>query len=153
MCLANRGSDPNFPSDFPILMHFSQKYGMLIIATKYGFLYLIELTTGSVVYSKRMTESPIFVGCKDTKFDGIYTINKNGQVLLSRIDENQMIPYLVSNCQFIPEIMQLAFKLAARYRWRSAFRVRLAASICHQTRLVDLRAHPAQHSLPSFFCQ
>lgn len=112
--------DPNFPSDFPILMHFSQKYGMLIIATKYGFLYLIELTTGSVVYSKRMTESPIFVGCKDTKFDGIYTINKNGQVLLSRIDENQMIPYLVSNCQFIPEITQLAFKLAARYKLSGA---------------------------------
>lgn len=42
--------DPQFPTDFPVVMHISQKFSMLYVVTKSGFLYLYELSTASLLY-------------------------------------------------------------------------------------------------------
>ena len=53
------GSDiqfsPEFANDFPVYMQVSKKYGMLYILTKFGFLFIYELTTCSMVLRARVS--------------------------------------------------------------------------------------------------
>lgn len=107
--------DPNFPGDFPVVMHISQKYGLALLATKHGFLYAYEITSTQLVYKTRISDSPIFVGTKDSANDGIYVIAKNGNVILANVDPQALVPYMLQNCQYIPDIVQLGFLLAGRY--------------------------------------
>ncbi|EGR33608.1 clathrin heavy chain, putative [Ichthyophthirius multifiliis] len=97
-------------------MQISTKYGQLFILTKFGFLQIYELTTNQLIYSNKITESSIFIGQQDSKEDGVYSISRNGSVQLIQIDQNSFLNYLMNNCQQIPNVVQLAFKLAGRYR-------------------------------------
>ncbi len=47
--------------------------------------------------------------------DGILAINKDGSLLGGMIDENSLLPHLMSACAHIPNIQQLAFSIAGRY--------------------------------------
>jgi len=71
---------------------------MLIIITKFGFLFLYELTTGQNVFRTRISNEAIFVGTKKTATDGVYAINKAGSLLSIDIDENALIGYIQNNC-------------------------------------------------------
>jgi hypothetical protein len=82
-----------------------------------GFFYAYEITSTQLVYKTRISDSSIFVGARDSKEDGIYVIAKNGAVILTRLDSNAILPYLLTNCQYIPDLTQLCFKLAGRYNW------------------------------------
>jgi len=74
-------SDPQFVSDFPVFMHVSRKYGMLFVATKFGFVSIYELTTASLIFRERISDSSVFVGARESSNDGIYVIAKNGNVI------------------------------------------------------------------------
>lgn len=42
--------DPTYPSDFPVLMHISQQYGLLFVVSKYSFLTVFELSSAQLIY-------------------------------------------------------------------------------------------------------
>lgn len=67
---------------------------MLFIITKFGFLFLYELTTGFNIFRTRISNDAIFVGTKKTATDGVYTISKAGSLLSIDIDENNLINYI-----------------------------------------------------------
>jgi clathrin heavy chain len=96
-------------------MHVCTKYGLLFLATKFGFLYAYEITSTQLVYKIRISESPIFVGTRDQDQDGLYVIAKNGNVILIRVNPESLVPYILNNCKYIPDVVQLGFKLAARF--------------------------------------
>ena len=48
-------------------MHHCQKYGMLFVLTKFGFIYVYELTTRLMIFKNRISDSPIFTGTKNRK--------------------------------------------------------------------------------------
>ena len=79
-------------------MHVCTKYGLLLWATKFGFLYAYEITTTQLVYKQRISDSPIFVGTRDSVEDGLYVIAKNGNVILVRVNPTTLVPYILSNC-------------------------------------------------------
>ncbi|KAI9818123.1 MAG: hypothetical protein M1827_000748 [Pycnora praestabilis] len=106
--------DVYFPAeatnDFPVAMQVSQKYSIIYLVTKYGFIHLYDLETGTCIFMNRISSETIFITAPDQDSAGIVGVNRKGQVLSVSVDENTIIPYLLQN----PANSTLAVKLASR---------------------------------------
>ncbi|KAJ1976207.1 Clathrin heavy chain [Dimargaris verticillata] len=98
-------------NDFPVAMQVGPKYGIVYIVTKYGFVHLYELETGSFIYSNRISGETVFVTAPHHDTSGILSVNRKGQVLSVSVDEQTIVPFLLASG---PSNVELAFKLAAR---------------------------------------
>ena len=116
-------SNPTFPkkavdvyfpaeavNDFPVAMQVSQKYGVVYLVTKYGFIHLYDLESGTCIFMNRISSETIFITAPTSDSSGIVGVNRKGQVLTVSVDEETIIPYLLQN----PANSSLAVKLAAR---------------------------------------
>ena len=97
-------------NDFPVAMQVSAKYSIIYMVTKYGFIHLYDLETGTCIFMNRISNDTIFVTAPDNESAGIVGINRKGQVLSVSLDENTAVPYLLQN----PANTELATKLASR---------------------------------------
>ncbi|KAI9821608.1 MAG: hypothetical protein M1832_003282 [Thelocarpon impressellum] len=106
--------DVYFPAeavnDFPVAMQVSQKYSVIYLVTKYGFIHLYDLETGTCIFMNRISSETIFITAPDSESSGIIGVNRKGQVLAVSVDESTIIPYLLQN----PANSTLAVKLASR---------------------------------------
>ncbi|KAE9381431.1 clathrin heavy chain [Stipitochalara longipes BDJ] len=106
--------DVYFPAeavnDFPVAMQVSQKYSIIYLVTKYGFIHLYDLETGACIFMNRISSETIFITAPDSESAGILGVNRKGQVLSVAVDETTIIPYLLQN----PANSSLAVKLASR---------------------------------------
>lgn len=107
--------DPSFPGDFPISLIVSEKYGLLYIVTKFGFLFVYEMISCEQIFRTRLSQEPIFVVSKNSANDGILAITKSGSLIGGVVDENMLLPALL-NAKHIPNVKQLAFQIAGRYK-------------------------------------
>ncbi|BGP54666.1 hypothetical protein JCM8202_001037 [Rhodotorula sphaerocarpa] len=101
---------PEATNDFPVAMQVSKRYGIVYLVTKYGFIHLYDLETGTCIYMNRISGETMFVTCEHRATSGIVGINRKGQVLSVTVDEEIMIPYILSTLNN-PE---LAIRLASR---------------------------------------
>lgn len=110
---AKRAVDVFFPpeaaSDFPVAVQVSQKYGLIYLVTKYGFIHLYDLETATCIFMNRISSDTIFTSCADHDSTGIVGINRKGQVLFVAADENTIVPYVLES-----HGNELALKLASR---------------------------------------
>ncbi|RQM07300.1 hypothetical protein DH86_00000996 [Scytalidium sp. 3C] len=119
----HQASNPAFPkkavdiyfpaeavNDFPVAMQVSQKYSIIYLVTKYGFIHLYDLETGTCIFMNRISSETIFITAPDHESKGLIGVNRKGQVLSVAVDENTIIPYLLQN----PANSGLAVKLASR---------------------------------------
>jgi clathrin heavy chain len=119
----HQASNPNFPkkavdvyfpaeavNDFPVALVVSQKYSITYLVTKYGFIHLYDLETGTCIFMNRISSETIFITAPDSESSGIVGVNRKGQVLSVSVDESQIIPYLLQN----PANSALAVNLASR---------------------------------------
>lgn len=106
--------DVYFPAeainDFPVAMQVSQKYSVIYLVTKYGFIHLYDLESGTCIFMNRISSETIFITAPDSQSLGLVGINRKGQVLAVAVDETTVIPYLLQN----PANSGLAVKLASR---------------------------------------
>lgn len=106
--------DVYFPTeaagDFPVAMQVSQKYSIIYLITKYGFIHLYDLETATCLFMNRISSETIFTTCTNSDSSGIVGVNRKGQVLSVTVDETNIIPYLLQN----PANGDLAYKLASR---------------------------------------
>ena len=106
--------DVYFPAeatnDFPVAMQISQKYSIIYLVTKYGFIHLYDLETAACIFMNRISTETIFTTAPDSESAGIVGVNRKGQVLSVNVDEHTIIPYLLQN----PANSTLALKLASR---------------------------------------
>ncbi|POS85338.1 Clathrin heavy-chain terminal, partial [Erysiphe pulchra] len=106
--------DVYFPAeavnDFPVAMQVSHRYSIIYLVTKYGFIHLYDLETGTCIFMNRISSETIFITVPDSDSSGILGVNRKGQVLAVSIDEQNIIPYLLGN----PANSNLAVKLASR---------------------------------------
>ncbi|KAI6378385.1 hypothetical protein MCOR25_002254 [Pyricularia grisea] len=111
---AKKNVDVYFPAeavnDFPVAVQVSQKYGVIYLVTKYGFIHLYDLENGTCIFMNRISSETIFTTSPDADSTGIVSINRKGQVLGVTIDDETMIPYLLQN----PANTELAIKMASR---------------------------------------
>ena len=97
-------------NDFPVAMQVSTKYKVIYLVTKYGFIHLYDLESGTTIFMNRISSDTIFTTAGDEDGTGIVGVNRKGQVLSVSVDETTIIPYLLQN----PENAELAYKLASR---------------------------------------
>ena len=97
-------------NDFPVAMQVSSKYKVIYLVTKYGFIHLYDLETGTTIFMNRISSDTIFTTAPDSESSGIVGVNRKGQVLAVSVDDTTLIPYLLQN----PENAELAYKLASR---------------------------------------
>ncbi|KAH7355877.1 clathrin heavy chain [Pyrenochaeta sp. MPI-SDFR-AT-0127] len=96
--------------DFPLGIHIAHKYGILIVITKFGFIHLHDLETGTALFLNRISEETVFTTARDDEGTGVVAINKRGQVLHTTIREDTLIPYIMEN----PACAEIAYKLASK---------------------------------------
>ena len=102
---------PDAATDFPVSLMPSAKHGILYLITKFGFLYLFDAHTGTTLYRNRISGDTIFVTCSSNNNTGIMGVTaRKGQVLQITINEQQLIPYLLS----LGNQNQIAIALASR---------------------------------------
>lgn len=101
---------PEATNDFPVAMQVSRKHGIIFLVTKYGFIHLYDLESGACVYMNRISGETIFVTAEHEATHGIIGVNKKGQVLSVSVDEQTIVPYILSTLNNT----ELAFKLASR---------------------------------------
>ena len=107
--------DHSTPGDFPISLIVAEKYGLLYIVTKFGFIYIYEMSTVEQIYKARISSQAIFVVAKNQTNEGLLALCKNGSLYGGMIDEQGLIPHLMNNCKHIPNIQQLVLTMASRY--------------------------------------
>ena len=97
-------------NDFPVAMQISHKFDIIYLITKYGYIHLYDIETGTCIYMNRIWDSAIFVTAPYSSTSGIIAVNLVGQVFSVCVDEETIIPYITNSLQK-PE---LALKIAAR---------------------------------------
>ena len=101
---------PEAANDFPVAMQVSKRYGIVYLVTKYGFIHLYDLESGTCIYMNRISGETVFVTAEHESTSGIIGINRKGQVLSVTADENTLVPYVLNTLNNT----ELAFKLASR---------------------------------------
>lgn len=101
---------PDATNDFPISLQVSDQYGVLYILTKYGFIHLYDIESGSNLFVNRITADPVFTAAPYNNNTGIITINKSGQVLAVEVAKDKIIPYILEKLSDV----NLALSLASR---------------------------------------
>jgi len=91
-------------------MQVSKRHGIVYLVTKYGFIHLYDLESGACIYMNRISGETIFVTAEHQTSNGIIGVNKKGQVLSVDVDENTIVPYILTTLNNT----ELAFKLASR---------------------------------------
>lgn len=69
---------------FPPLLSFqiSSKQDVVFLITKYGYIHLYDLETGTCIYMNRISGETIFVTAPHEATAGIIGVNRKGQVLI-----------------------------------------------------------------------
>jgi clathrin heavy chain len=80
--------------DFPTGIQIAERYGVVYIVTKFGFIHIYDIETGHCFFMHRISSETIFTTCANSASTGILGINRKGQVLSVALDENTLIPYL-----------------------------------------------------------
>jgi len=101
---------PEATNDFPVAMQVSKRFGIAYLVTKYGFIHLYDLETGTCIYMNRISGETMFTTCEHRATSGVIGINRKGQVLSVTVDEDVMIPYVLSTLNNA----ELAIRLASR---------------------------------------
>lgn len=83
---AKKAVDIFFPAealnDFPVSMQISEKYDVIFLVTKYGFVHIYDLETGACIYMNRISGDTVFVTADYAPTSGMIGVNRKGQVLL-----------------------------------------------------------------------
>jgi clathrin heavy chain len=87
---------PEAQADFPVAMQVSEKFGVAYLITKFGYIHLYELETGTCIYMNRISGETIFVTAVHEASHGIIGVNRKGQVLSVTVDETNIVPYIAN---------------------------------------------------------
>jgi clathrin heavy chain len=97
-------------ADFPLGLHIAKKYGLVFVITKFGFIHLHDLETGTPLFMNRISDDTVFTSTVAADGTGIVVINRKGQVLRTTVNENTLVPYVLDN----PASADIAYKLASK---------------------------------------
>ncbi|KAG9339792.1 hypothetical protein JZ751_022458, partial [Albula glossodonta] len=72
---------PEAQNDFPVAMQISSKQDVVFLITKYGYIHLYDLETGTCIYMNRISGETIFVTAPHEATAGIIGVNRKGQTV------------------------------------------------------------------------
>ena len=91
-------------------MQISEKHDVVFLITKYGYIHLYDLETGTCIYMNRISGETIFVTAPHEATAGIIGVNRKGQVLSVCVEEENIIPYITN----VLQNPDLALRMAVR---------------------------------------
>eukprot|EP00918_Siedleckia_nematoides_P052760 GHVU01115232.1.p1 GENE.GHVU01115232.1~~GHVU01115232.1.p1 ORF type:complete len:1420 (+),score=245.63 GHVU01115232.1:120-4379(+) len=91
-------------------MQVGERYDVIYLITKYGYIHLYDIETGTCIYMNRISGDTIFVTAPHEPSDGIIGVNRKGQVLSVSVEEDNIIQYITNTLQN-PD---LALRMASR---------------------------------------
>ncbi|KAF7458261.1 putative clathrin heavy chain [Cryptosporidium felis] len=94
------GSTGSQGFDFPIFTSISSYFGIIYVVTRGGVLYIVEPTSGSLLYQNRISQDSVFLG-SPSRLHGICIANKKGQVLHVTLNASVVLSHIQSN----PELL------------------------------------------------
>jgi hypothetical protein len=68
------------PNDFPVAMQSSAKHGVVYLVTKYGYIHVFDIESGTLIYMNRISADTMFVTAPYQPTSGIIAVNRKGQV-------------------------------------------------------------------------
>ncbi|CAF3761485.1 unnamed protein product, partial [Rotaria magnacalcarata] len=98
------------PNDFPVAMQTSSKHGVIFLVTKYGYIHMFDIESGTLIYMNRISADTMFVTAPYEPTSGIIAVNRKGQVLSVSVDEDNVVSYI----QNALGNAELAYKMSAR---------------------------------------
>ncbi|RXM97734.1 Clathrin heavy chain 1 [Acipenser ruthenus] len=93
-----------------ISAQISSKQDVVFLITKYGYIHLYDLETGTCIYMNRISGETIFVTAPHEATAGIIGVNRKGQVLSVCVEEENLIPYITN----VLQNPDLALRMAVR---------------------------------------
>lgn len=96
-------------ADFPVIMEASQKYQVIYLITKLGYLHIFDIPSCTSIYMNKISQDQDTIFVSTSHDEGIFCVNKRGKVLNIALNEDTIIPYLVSKGN-----VQCAIGLASR---------------------------------------
>lgn len=96
-------------ADFPVSMEVSPKYDVIYMVTKMGYLHIFDIATGKLVYMNKVAQDKDTIFVTTSYKGGILGVNRAGKVLSINLNEQTIIPYILSKND-----LDLATKLACR---------------------------------------
>ena len=102
-------------NDFPVLMNFVEKFGVIFLATNAGNLYIFEISKGALIFRCKISEDSLLFSAVNNQTGGMIYINKSGKVLGVDIDRNNFIPFVMNFCKNINGIMEIVTRMAGLY--------------------------------------
>ena len=81
-----------------------------------GYLYIYELSTCSLLFRNRISDTLIFQTVPNIKTDGLIGINKNGSLLSINMEAEKIIPFIMTKCAHIPDNTDVAYGLAQKFK-------------------------------------
>jgi len=110
-------------------MQTSAKHGVIYLVTKYGYIHVFDIESGTLIYMNRISADTMFVTAPYEPTSGIIAVNRKGQVnefiqkkkkiinifmfikvLSVSIDEDNIVPYIQNTLGNA----ELAYKMSAR---------------------------------------
>ncbi|EEA05514.1 clathrin heavy chain 1, putative [Cryptosporidium muris RN66] len=82
--------------DFPIYSYISNYFGVIFIITRGGILYVVEPSSGSILYFSQICQDSVFLG-SPSRSHGICVVNRRGLVLHVMVNSNNISSYIQSN--------------------------------------------------------
>jgi clathrin heavy chain len=82
---------PEARDDFPVAMQASVKYDIFYLITKYGYMHIYDVDTGTCIFMNRISAETIFVTAAHDATSGIIGVNRKGQVLSFTIKEKPKV--------------------------------------------------------------
>ncbi|CAF3472809.1 unnamed protein product [Rotaria socialis] len=101
---------PEAPNDFPVAMQTSAKHGVIFLVTKYGYVHMFDIESGTLICMNRISAETMFVTAPYEPTSGIIAVNRKGQVLSVSMDEEIVVSYIQNTLGNA----ELAYKMAAR---------------------------------------
>ncbi len=66
---------------FVLIFQVSPKHDVLYLITKYGYIHLYDMETGTCIYMNRISAETVFVTAPHEPSSGIIGVNRKGQVI------------------------------------------------------------------------
>ncbi|CAL8108322.1 unnamed protein product [Orchesella dallaii] len=101
---------PEAHTDFPVAMQTSNKYDIIYLITKYGYIHLYDLESGQCIYMNRISSDTIFVTVPHESSGGIIGVNRKGQVLSVTLNEETVVSYIINSLANQDLAMQVAYR-------------------------------------------
>lgn len=97
-------------ADYPLIIQAATKYDCIYVVTKYGYVHMYDIATGTCCFIIKVSADPIVVTAPQL-CGGIILVNRKGHALSLAINEDQIITYIAYKIQN----EKLALRLAAKY--------------------------------------